>query len=205
MQRQRVSVYIDGFNLYHAIDQLRTPHLKWLDLQSLAGSLVREHEQLSKVHYFSALATWRLEAVARHRIYIAALRSTGVEVHLSQFKEKPGRCRRCGSTWTRHEEKETDVLIASSMLRDALNNDVERLILISADTDLRPPIRIIASERPHIEVFVATPPRRFGQCRALGPQLELSGGRLAQHLLPSSITTPSGRQINRPPSYDPPA
>ncbi|MFO1241201.1 MAG: hypothetical protein U1E64_12690 [Sphingomonadaceae bacterium] len=27
---RRVIVYIDGFNLYHAIDDLGQPHLKWL-------------------------------------------------------------------------------------------------------------------------------------------------------------------------------
>ena len=32
MPRRRVSVYIDGFNLYHAIDALNENHLKWLDL-----------------------------------------------------------------------------------------------------------------------------------------------------------------------------
>jgi hypothetical protein len=33
---RRVIVYIDGFNLYHAIDDLRKPWLKWLDLQAMA-------------------------------------------------------------------------------------------------------------------------------------------------------------------------
>ena len=27
----RVACYIDGFNLYHAIDDLDKPHLKWLE------------------------------------------------------------------------------------------------------------------------------------------------------------------------------
>ncbi len=27
----RIIAYIDGFNLYHAIDSLGKPHLKWLE------------------------------------------------------------------------------------------------------------------------------------------------------------------------------
>lgn len=30
-----VIVYIDGFNLYHAIDRLNEPSLKWLDLRAV--------------------------------------------------------------------------------------------------------------------------------------------------------------------------
>ena len=32
---KRVAVYVDGFNLYHAIDELRDNQLKWLDLWQL--------------------------------------------------------------------------------------------------------------------------------------------------------------------------
>ena len=36
---KRVACYVDGFNLYHAIDDLRKPHLKWVNLWALAESL----------------------------------------------------------------------------------------------------------------------------------------------------------------------
>jgi len=32
----RTIVYIDGFNLYHALDDLRENHLKWVDLWALS-------------------------------------------------------------------------------------------------------------------------------------------------------------------------
>jgi hypothetical protein len=68
----RVSCYVDGFNLYHAVDDLQKPHLKWLDLRALAASLCRKDEQLVKVAYFSAYATWLPASYARHREYVAA-------------------------------------------------------------------------------------------------------------------------------------
>ena len=183
---RRVIVYVDGFNLYHAIDRLNEPSLKWLDLRSVAEGLLRPGEVLSETKYFSAYATWR-PSHRKHRVYVAALAARGVTTYLGQFKEKPRRCPECGARWTTHEEKETDVHIAVQMMADALTNAADRLILISADTDLVPPIKMIAEHAPTCEVFVATPPKRFAQCRALRPRLELTANRLRRSLLPRSV------------------
>jgi len=42
---RNVIAYIDGFNLYHAIDELAQPHLKWLNLWALSSHLLREASQ----------------------------------------------------------------------------------------------------------------------------------------------------------------
>lgn len=202
---RRVIVYIDGFNLYHAIDNLQQPHLKWVDLRSLAEGLLRKDEQLKGVKYFSAFATWKPDAYARHRLYVEALEARGVEVILGQFKQKPRRCGQCKTVWMSHEEKETDVQIATHMVADALLGEVDRLILISADTDLAPPIKMIAAHAPKCEVFVATPPRRFKLCRALGPRLDISPERIARALLPEQVQVGPGKTVQRPANYAPPA
>lgn len=202
---RRVIVYIDGFNLYHAIDDLKQPHLKWLDVRSLAEGLLRKDEVLKSVKYFSAFATWLPPSYARHRDYVDAIMSRGVITHLAQFKKKPRKCFSCGAKWIGHEEKETDVQIAVHMVADALKGEADRLIAITADTDIAPAIRMIASSAPKCEVFVAAPPKRLGKCRALRPKLELTPGRLAKCLLPAQVEIGEGKTINRPPTYDPPA
>jgi len=202
---RRVTVYIDGFNLYHAIDDLRRHWLKWLDIRAMAESLLRKDEALKAGKYFSAFATWMPDRFARHRDYVDALVSRGVIVHMAQFKEKPRKCLSCGARWIGHEEKETDVQIAVHMVADALKSETDRLITVSADTDLAPAIRMIAASRPECEVFVATPPGRFGRCRALRPKLELTPGRLAKCLLPDTVALGGGRIIKRPGSYAPPS
>jgi len=202
---RRVIVYIDGFNLYHAVDELKRPWLKWVDLRALAEGLLRAEESLKAVKYFSAYATWMPAQFARHRDYVDALVARGVIAHMAQFKEKPRKCRSCGARWIGHEEKETDVQIAVHMVADALKGEAERLIVISADTDLSPAIRMIAASAPDREVFVAAPPGRFGRCRALTPKLELTPGRLAKCLLPEGIQVGPGRTIKRPQSYRPPS
>ena len=50
----RIIAYVDGFNLYHAIDNLNRPALKWLDLNALITSLARAGETVTEVNYFSA-------------------------------------------------------------------------------------------------------------------------------------------------------
>ena len=68
---ERVAAFIDGFNLYHAILNLRAPHLKWLDLWALSDAFVlRRTQLLTDVYYFSAYATWLPGAYRRHRTYV---------------------------------------------------------------------------------------------------------------------------------------
>lgn len=51
----RVYAYIDGFNLYHSIVELKTPNknrLKWLDIRALCSLFAKG--DLREVYYFSA-------------------------------------------------------------------------------------------------------------------------------------------------------
>src|SRR4051794_5692331 len=102
---RKVACYIDGFNLYHAIDDLRKPHLKWLNLWTLAESFVRPGEALVKVAYFSAFATWLPNQYARHRIYVDELKRAGVECHMARFNERTVRCRNCRAEWKSRRKK----------------------------------------------------------------------------------------------------
>jgi uncharacterized LabA/DUF88 family protein len=137
----RVACYVDGFNLYHSIADLQKPHLKWLDLRALAESLFRKDETLVKVAYFSAYATWMPARYARHRQYVIALKSLGVECHMARFSEQHAECKVCGAKYKRHEEKETDVHFSLTLLEDAVDNIFDRAIIISADSDHVPAVR----------------------------------------------------------------
>jgi hypothetical protein len=203
----RVACYIDGFNFYHALDDLAKPHLKWVDLWSLSKSLCRPGETLAKVAYFSAFATWRPDAYARHRQYVAAL--NGVECHMARFSEQTARCRTCGSTWKRHEEKETDVHFSLTFLEDAIDNVFDRAIVISADSDHVPAIRKIKTRLPRKQLFAATPPGRHKTARGILAEchsgMEITAGRVARHLFPQAVLDAAGQLVTtRPASYDPP-
>ena len=201
---KRVNVYIDGFNLYHALDDIKTPHLMWVDLMTLSQSLLRKGETLGTVYYFSAFATWLPAAYALHRAHVAALKHRGVTAVMGHFKSKTRSCHVCKAQWLGHEEKETDVHIAVRLVADALRDEFDRAIIISADSDLAPALRTVKQYAPAKELFVAAPPGRFGSARDLGPRLELTKGRIAKCLLPPELTDEQGNVvIRRPTEYDP--
>jgi hypothetical protein len=204
----RVACYIDGFNFYHSIHDLQKPHLKWVDLRALAESLCRNGEQLTKVAYFSAYATWMPDRYYRHRQYVAALQHNGVVCHIARFSEQTTSCRSCHATWKRHEEKETDVHFSLTFLEDAVDDVFDRAIIISADSDHVPAVRAVRRRYPNKQVFAATPPGRHHMAREMlrvcGSSTNITAGRIARCLLPATITTGQGKVITRPSQYDPP-
>jgi len=204
----KVACYVDGFNLYHAIDDLAQPHLKWLDLAALAASLCRSSEVLTRTVYFSAIARWLPDKAARHQAYVASLQSAGVVCHMARFNTKTVRCRSCGAEWRSREEKETDVHFALTFLEDAFDDLFDRAIIVSADGDYVPAVRAVRRRFPDKEVFLAAPPRRLGRARELSGtcsgRIEVTKGRLEKCLLPKDVITADGRRIRRPDAYRPP-
>lgn len=74
-----VCVYVDGFNLYHALARFKDDKVKWLDLATLADRLIApKTEKVQSVFYFSAFAHWLPAKMARHQIYVKALEARGV-------------------------------------------------------------------------------------------------------------------------------
>lgn len=198
----KVNVYIDGFNLYHAIDDLGDDSLKWLDLQLLSQNILNRYQILGEVKYFSAYATWRPDAYKRHREYIAALESRGVKVIMGRFKEKKLTCKaECKKEFITHEEKETDVNIGAHLISDALQNNFDTAYVITADTDLAAVVRLTRTLiAPDRRVVVVAPPKRMARARELAHTFEITKGKLRISQLPDKIETPTGI-ILRPDKY----
>ena len=204
MNAERVIAYIDGFNLYHAIDGIGAPHLKWVDLWGLAGSYLRDGQALAAVNYYSAYATWLPAAYARHRQYTSALSATGVNVVMSEFKKRIRGCKSCGDQWESHEEKETDVHMAVDIVADALEGNCELAIVVTADSDLKPAIAKVRATTGR-RLLMLAPPGRMKRSRDLRPNREIDAGRISRHLLPQQVFREGQVAATRPPQYDPPA
>lgn len=205
----RVCCYFDGFNLYHAIDELNRSHLKWVDLFALARTMLRQDEALVSVKYFSAFATWLPGPYARHRQYVAALEATGTVPIMAHFKRKYRSCHRCGHSWKAHEEKETDVRIALAVLGDGFDDLYDRAIVVSADSDLVPVVEHARNRFVDKTYYVATPPGQFSAARSLTRTchgyFEIGPARIASCLLPESVTDANGAVLAiRPGAYAPP-
>lgn len=59
-------------------------------------------------------------------------------------------CKKCGTTDYKFQEKGVDVGLAVDIVADALNNQVDRIVIVSSDTDLIPALRIVKNSHKQI-------------------------------------------------------
>jgi uncharacterized LabA/DUF88 family protein len=203
--KKRVNVYVDGFNLYHALDELHDDSLKWLCLRRLSESIIRGDEQVRSVKYFSAFATWMPDSMLRHRAYVEALKCEGVKFIEGNFKKKFLKCKVCGAQYHTHEEKETDVNIAIHLIKDTFLNEFDRAIVISADTDMASAVAMARQLSGTKRIDVVCPPGRFSRARSLNPLFELPKGKIKAARLADKYVTGTGTSVSVPAKYRLPA
>jgi uncharacterized LabA/DUF88 family protein len=203
----RAAFYIDGFNLYHAIDALGDNSVKWLNLKTLCESFLKEQNRLVRVAFFTALNTWDRSKRERHVDYITALEASGVEVIRGTF-DRPQKFCNHRELWCRnYGEKKTDVGIAVNLLGDAYEDKYDLAFLISADSDHVPLAeRFTSAFRGKKRLFLVAPPRRLTQARELVQAIgnrtfQLTAGRLRQHQFPREIRDDAGRLIVARPAF----
>ena len=195
----RVACFVDWFNLYHALDELGAPELKWLDLRALLGRYAAQpNQKIVAVYYFSAFATWRPARYARHREYVKALQASGVTPVMGVFKSKRDMCRTCKATFVRHEEKETDVNIGLWVLNEAYKNSYDHAFIVSRDSDLTPVVKMLHAEFREKRVRIITPPGRRSSkelvAAAGGPRYvrTIKESRVRKALFPEKVKDASG-------------
>ena len=201
--QRRVRVYIDAFNMYHAIDALGDHTLKWVNLWRLSEGFLRPRETLDEVNFFTAVLTWNQQKQRRHRNYIAALKAVGVRVHEANFKAATRICPEFSHRCRFREEKQTDVAIAVKLVSDALSGAVERAILVTADSDQIPAARFV-SALPNVALSLVFPPNRASHARELGALIpdrrELTEGRLRNCPLPRTVFDATGKLVAQMPA-----
>jgi uncharacterized LabA/DUF88 family protein len=195
----RVAAYVDGFNLYHAIAALGDPMLKWADLRSLAASYLRQGDTLERVAFYTAYNTWDPGKRQRHLSYVNALTEHGVEVVLSKFAKITKVCAATGNSCHFREEKRTDVAIATDMLSDCYERGIERILLVTADSDQIPAVEHIRRRFPNVSIYMIAPPKRLSNARELSSvchgKTELTAGRIRDHQLPHEVRNAAGRLV----------
>jgi uncharacterized LabA/DUF88 family protein len=207
-----VTVYVDGFNLYHSINSLRKDHLKWLNVRQLATTFLAPGESLWSVYFFTALTYGSPEKRARHIALNAALRSYGVKVIESPFVPRKRWCdhkKTEGGYCKFHEEKQSDVALAVRMIADAQSGATDRIVILTADTDQIPAIQYLRNTYPNIPVVLAIPPARKEAAWAItsycSGHIEVEEGRLFANLMPPIVSNVGFSDIARPIEYRPPS
>jgi hypothetical protein len=91
MKKSKASLYIDGFNIYHRINDYQKKTgicYKWLNYRSLFTSLLKPYEEISDIYFFTAITQdFGLDAVQRHNKYIIALESQGIKIVKGYFSK----------------------------------------------------------------------------------------------------------------------
>jgi uncharacterized LabA/DUF88 family protein len=148
----RTNVYIDGFNLYYGM--LRGTLYRWLDVARLCDILLPRHT-IHRIRYYTALVRARSTDPGqrtRQLVYLRALRTlpapTIHEGHfLSHIVSMPLASNpRHTVPVIKTEEKGSDVNLATHLIVDAFRNDFDVAVVVSNDSDLLEPIRIVRTE-----------------------------------------------------------
>ncbi len=218
----KTNVYIDTFNLYYGL--LKGSPYRWLDLHKLCQTELPTN-QINRIRCFSARVIARPgdpDQRNRQNAYFRALETLpNLTMHLGHFLESEVSMRRVtpdqqGNNYAlvrKTEEKGSDVNLASYLLLDGFNKEYDAAVVITNDSDLAEPIRLVRKEL-NLRVVVLHP------CKAANPLTGTAGGRVSVELqrsssksiviqeaslatsqFPAALKDAQGRTITKPPGW----
>ena len=162
-------VYVDGFNLYYGALR-KTPH-KWLDLAKFCRTLL-PNDTVAAIKYFTAKVSGDRrspDSPIRQQLYLRALNTLPtVTITFGHFLTHSVPMRLSDSNpirWVKvdkTEEKGSDVNLATHLLRDGFKGLYEMAVVISNDSDLREPVRIVRQDL-NLPVGIINPHQRHSK------------------------------------------
>jgi len=98
----------------------------------------------------------------------------------------------------------TDVNIAVRLLTDAMDDAFDTAMIVSADSDLVPPVEAVRKRFPSKRIIIARPPKRQSVRLESAANASFTIGRKKLHdsQLPDTITKPDGFVLSRPASWN---
>jgi hypothetical protein len=205
----KTNIYVDGFNFYYGAVK-GTPY-KWLNIAEMCRLLL-PNDQINSIKYFTALVHPRPrdpDQRVRQETYIRALKTNPVlQVIYGTFLShevsmplagQPGKYARVIKT----EEKGSDVNLATHLLMDGFRNEYELAVVVSNDSDLLTPIKVVMDEL-HKPVGVLLPVRQGHPSRVLTAQAafvkNIRDRVLAKSQFPNMVHDHMG-SVSRPASW----
>ena len=162
----RTSIYVDGLNLYYRA--LKGTPYKWLDIKALASNLLQPHNKINEIKYFTAIVSGMLDPgqPTRQKTYIRALEKyiPEISIYYGHFLShavnapkapltKPPKFTKVFKT----EEKGSDVNLGVHILNDAWQDKYDCAVIISNDSDLAEPLRIIREQHKEKVIGLLSP------------------------------------------------
>lgn len=203
-QIKRVSIFVDGNNLYYGIFDMGWHDLLWPDLHALGSLVVSKGVQdttVNSVKHFTARPREVEGSKLNPAVWVSYTRSNevfgGVETIQGRFVRRDrGRL---------FEEKETDANLAAHLCIDAAKGRFDEAVVVTADTDFIGTFRYLKEQLPHIGIVLGLPPKPHGirQSRKLvresDAHVAITRGMLERCQLPEEVADPAtGRIFRRP-------
>jgi uncharacterized LabA/DUF88 family protein len=198
---ERVISYIDGFNLYFGLKSSGWRRYYWLNLQSLSQNLLWPDQRLECTKYFTARIIEPPDKQKRQNTYLEALGALNeFRTYYGKYQLNPRQCRKCGFEERAPSEKMTDVQIAVELLADAYQDSFDTAILISADSDLTPPILMVRKLFPKKKIVIAFPPNRSSKelAKVAHAHFVIGRGTFAKSVFLEEVKKPDGYILKCP-------
>ncbi|NCP84556.1 MAG: NYN domain-containing protein [Bacteroidetes bacterium] len=160
--------YVDGFNFYYGLKKQTgiNPVWRkayWVDFVELFKQFLGEDDDFVKVKYFTASPLNSGKNSRQSALFKAnnLINGDQFEIIRGKYIEKDILCRSCHTHFTKPEEKRTDVNIATHLVGDCALKLVDKIVLVTADSDLVPPLEFITANFPDIKIKIYFPPANF--------------------------------------------
>lgn len=163
---RRTNVYIDSWNLYFGC--LKGTPYRWINVAEMARQSLPAHFQINHIRFFTARIQARptdpQQAVRQETLFRALQTLPNLTMHFGTFLVSNPRMPLLAPlpdgtrfvTVIKTEEKGSDVNLATHLLVDAFDGDFEAAVVVSDDSDLAEPIRIVRQKFGH-HVTVLSP------------------------------------------------
>ena len=206
-----VSIYVDGFNVYHRLLEHDTA-IKWLCFKTLFSKFLLPNNPIKRIKFFTAkvdpYADKPTPRQIRQKAYWDALQANGVEIILGRLEIRKRECKSvCRGTYFTPSEKMSDVKLALHVLRDFDANLRDITCVMSADLDIVPALHMIREEDAKCAIRIVIPTidkdlywsrsKDFGFARMMFLEREW----LLKSQLPNPCPLLDGGHVSRPDTW----
>lgn len=218
---KRTIVYIDGFNLFYRALKAKK-NKKWLDLYALCTASLPKNCEIVAIKYYTARVSGKInpDSPKDQQAYLSALSTIPcLEAHFGSFQvsekiaflaqpllfrppavtpqQPPPRFANIVKT----EEKGSDVNLGVHLVRDAFLKSFDQAAVLTNDTDLNEPIKIVAKELG-MPVILLTPTSHPAKGLIdLASSVRHIQPYITSSQFPDQVTTKDGKVITKPATW----
>ncbi|WP_430909232.1 NYN domain-containing protein [Maribacter sp. 2-571] len=164
----RTVFYVDGFNFYYGLKKQKTIDSKWklaywIDFVKLFEQFLGHNDSLVQVKYFTADPLSSGKKSRQSALFKAndIINGDKFKIVRGKYVDRDFMCQNCQTHFTKPEEKRTDVNIATHLIGDCALGSVDKIVLVTADSDLIPPVEFIKINFKNVKLKVYFPPTSF--------------------------------------------